>query len=161
MNSSPKITQTESILLVGKRIHTSLYENKTKELWQTFGPLRRKVKHQINSDSYSVEIYDSSLKMKNFTPDTKFQKWAAVAVTKFEDIPASLETLIIPAGEYAVFTFKGLQSDYSDFANFIFMQWLPSSKFELDNRPHFEIMSDTYFGPMNPHSEEEIWVPIK
>ena len=44
--------------------------------------------------------------MNNFTPETHFVKWAAVQVSKFEDVPNGLEELTISSGKYAVFTFK-------------------------------------------------------
>jgi AraC family transcriptional regulator len=38
---------------------------------------------------------------------------------------------------------------------------LPLSKeYELDDRPHFEILGDKYKNN-DPNSEEEIWIPIK
>lgn len=160
MTKEPRIIQIKPFFLIGKKIRTSLSENKTKELWESFGPKRQQIKYQVDKKSYSVEIYDSGLEMKDFTPSTKFDQWAAVQVLEFEDIPYELEKFIIPEGNYAVFTFKGLQSNYNEFARYIFSEWLPGSKYQLDERPHFEVMGDKYFGPMNPESEEEIWIPI-
>ena len=157
----PEIIIRNEFKLLGLRIKTTLSEGKTRELWQEFGPRQKEINHRMGSETYSVEIYEPDLQMTNFTPNTPFEKWAAVQVSVFEDVPKGMETLVIPDGKYAVFNFKGLHNDYPAFAQYIFGKWLPESEFELDDRPHFEVMGEKYFGPMNPESEEEIWVPIK
>ena len=43
---------------------------------------------------------------------------------------------------------------------YIFTNWLPNSEYELDNRPHFEILGDKYING-SADSEEEIWIPVK
>tara|TARA_R110000868_G_scaffold37111_10_gene131548 strand:+ start:36226 stop:36726 length:501 start_codon:yes stop_codon:yes gene_type:complete len=161
MKKTPVVIDQSERLFVGLNIRTSLSENKVKKLWQSFGPKRKEINHQITLDSYSIEIYEPGSEMINFTPNTKFEKWATVQVSEFEAVPEGLETLVIPKGKYAVFIYKGLHSEYPKFAQYIFSEWLPSSDYELDDRPHFEVMGNKYFGPMNPDSEEEIWIPIK
>lgn len=156
----PQLIEVNTIHLLGLNIQTSLSENRTRELWRAFGPRQKEIKNRIGSETYSVEIYEAEFDMKNFTPQTKFEKWAAIAVSDFDKIPEGLETLTIPAGKYARFNYKGLFKDYPLFAQYIFQEWLPSSGFKLDDRPHFEVMSEKYFGPLNPDSEEEIWIPI-
>jgi AraC family transcriptional regulator len=42
----------------------------------------------------------------------------------------------------------------------IFATWLPSSKYVLDHRPHFEILGDKYKND-NLKFEEEIWTPVQ
>ncbi|WP_371811654.1 GyrI-like domain-containing protein [Flavobacterium sp. M31R6] len=42
----------------------------------------------------------------------------------------------------------------------MFRTWIPNSKYDLDHRPHFEILGAKYKKD-DPNSEEEIWVPIK
>jgi len=37
---------------------------------------------------------------------------------------------------------------------------VPSSDYELDNRPQFEILGQKYKNN-DPSSEEEIWIPVK
>jgi AraC family transcriptional regulator len=43
---------------------------------------------------------------------------------------------------------------------YIFNTWLPKSGYQLDRRPHFEILGEKYKNN-NPDSEEEIWIPIQ
>jgi AraC family transcriptional regulator len=70
-----------------------------------------------------------------------------------------METYTLPGGLYAVFFYKGLNTDTSIF-EYIHRTWLPNSNYLLDNRPHFEILGEKYKNA-DPNSEEEIWIPIK
>ena len=70
-----------------------------------------------------------------------------------------MEAFILTGGLYAVFDYKGLNTDHSIY-QYIFGTWLPNSDYVLDNRPHFEILGDKYKNN-DPTSEEEIWIPIK
>ncbi len=95
----------------------------------------------------------------NFGVNNMFEKWAGLEVNAFESVPEGLDKTIIPEGLYAVFYYRGLHTDSSVF-QFIFQTWLPQSDFELDQRPHFEILGEKYKNH-DPASEEEIWIPIK
>lgn len=43
---------------------------------------------------------------------------------------------------------------------YIFVEWLPDTIYELDNRPHFEILGEKYKNN-DPDSEEDLWIPIR
>ena len=58
-----------------------------------------------------------------------------------------------------IFDYKGSSTDTSIF-QYIFRTWLPSSSYQLDDRPHFEVLGAKYKNN-DPESEEEIWIPIK
>ena len=70
-----------------------------------------------------------------------------------------MEFLIIPAGKYAIFEYKGLPQNFAPFWEKIYLEWLPTSDYLLDERPYFELLEDGY-NPNDPEAEEEIWVPI-
>jgi AraC family transcriptional regulator len=95
----------------------------------------------------------------DFKLTNEFEKWATVEVLNFDNVPTDMETFTLPGGLYAVFDYKGLSTDKSIF-QYIFGTWLPGSDYDLDNRPHFEILGDKYKNN-DPASEEEIWIPIK
>ncbi len=136
----------------------SLTDNRTGQLWGSFGPRIKEVKNRVTSDKISMQVYDDSYH-SNFNPTTEFEKWATVEVSDFKDIPEGMETFDLISGEYAVFDYKGSSSDNSIF-QYIFMSWLPNSKYQLDNRSHFEVLGETYRNN-DPNSEEEIWIPVK
>ena len=105
-----------------------------------------------------MQIY-SPAHFQNFSPDTEFEKWAAVEVSNFDSVPADMETYTLSGGLYAVFIHKGSSTDTRTF-QYIFGTWLPTSDFVLDNRPHFELLGEKYKNN-DPDSEEEIWIPVK
>jgi len=95
----------------------------------------------------------------DFSPTKEFEKWAAMEVSDFENVPNEMETFTLAGGLYAVFDYKGSSTDSTIFHH-IFGTWLPNSDYVLDNRPHFEVLGDKYKNA-DPNSEEEIWIPIR
>jgi AraC family transcriptional regulator len=144
--------------LIGKHIVMSFIENKTFQLWSSFMPGRKEIKNPMDSNLYSLEVFPKG-HFDNFDPNNSFQKWAAVEVSNFDEIPVDMETLLIPTGLYAVFIHKGPQSEGHKTYHAIFVEWLPNSQYTVDERPHFAVMSDKY-KKEDPESEEEIWIPI-
>lgn len=143
--------------MVGKKIKMSLADNKTFELWRSFMPERMKIQNKLSSDLISMRVYNEPVNLQNI--NQQFEKWAAIEVVDFNDVPAAMESFTLPAGLYAVFDYKGLNTDNSIFV-YIFKEWLPGSKYLLDERPHFEMLGEKYKNN-DPASEEEIWIPIK
>jgi AraC family transcriptional regulator len=138
----------------------SLSADRTPELWRSFMPEKKNIKNVIGADLFSMQVYDPTLDFKDFTPLTEFEKWAAVEVAGFDDIPDGMQTYTIRGGLYAVFIYRGRPSDFADTFRYIFYSWIPASDYEVDQREHFEILGDKYKNN-DPDSEEEIWVPIR
>ncbi|MDF0707158.1 GyrI-like domain-containing protein [Flagellimonas okinawensis] len=156
----PRIQTLPSNLLVSKKSITSFAKNNTFELWRSFSPRKKEIDYAINKDSYAVEIYPTTTFFQNFDPTRKFEKWAAIAVSKVEQIPEGMEILTVSEGLYAVFHYKGKPSKVMVAFRYIYGEWLPNSQYEMDNRPYFSLMGDKYKGE-HPESEEEFWIPIK
>ena len=154
----PRIEQLEKKKLIGHRLKMSVNYNRTGELWGGFGPKIKEIKNRLSTDKISMQVYDTSYH-KNFDPANEFEKWAAVEVSNFNEVVGEMESFTLPAGQYAVFDYKGSSSDTRIF-QYIFMKWLPNSEYQLDNRPHFEVLGEKYKNN-DPTSEEEIWIPIK
>ena len=153
----PRIEVLKEKKLVGKKIKMSLGDNKTFELWRSFMPERTKIQNKLSGDLISMRVYNEPVNLQNI--NQQFEKWAAVEVADFNDVPSAMETFTLPAGLYAVFDYKGLNTDNSIFI-YIFKEWLPGSNYLLDERPHFEVLGEKYKNN-DPSSEEEIWIPIK
>lgn len=134
----------------------SLANNRTFDLWRSFMPDRVKIQNRVSTELISMRVYDRPFRMD---PLQEFDKWAAVEVSDFDEVPDEMESFILSGGLYAVFDYKGLNTDNRIF-NFIFTEWLPASEYSLDNRPHFEILGDKYKNN-DPESEEEIWIPVR
>jgi AraC family transcriptional regulator len=155
-----KIVTLQPKILVGINQQMSLTNNTTAQLWQKFMPMRKLIKHAVSNDLYSLQQYNGVLSLSTFSPDNTFTKWAAVEVEQDYDIPENMESLYLEGGLYAVFLYKGLPADYTATFQYIFGTWFPQSAYEVEDRPHFEVLGEKYSN-MSPESEEEIWIPIK
>jgi AraC family transcriptional regulator len=155
----PQIKTITSKKLIGQNLDMSIANNKTFELWREFMPRRKEIINSVSSDLVSIQVYDSGFDFNKFDPNAQFQKWAAMEVHNFDSVPEEMETYTLPGGLYATFSYKGLSSDTTIFET-IYGTWIPNSEYELDHRPHFEILGEKYKNN-DPSSEEEIWIPIK
>lgn len=156
---TPTFHTISSKMLVGKRLTMSFIDNKTPELWKSFMPLRTTITNTVGQDKFSLQIYPIDF-FESFNPAASFEKWAAVEVTSFSNVPAGMETLTLSGGLYAVFYYKGNPANGDEVFKEIFTEWLPQSGYRLDNRPHFEVLGEKYQNGSD-NSEEEIWIPIK
>ncbi|MFT5824301.1 MAG: AraC family transcriptional regulator [Crocinitomix sp.] len=156
-----EIIEFDKLTLVGLKISTSLSEDNTFKLWNTFMKRRTEIKNRIDDKYYSVQKYPNDIDMDSFTPITVFDKWAAVTVSKVIDIPEGMEVIYIDAGKFAKFQHFGTASDFFRTSQYIYGTWLPSSGYELRNAHHFEIMEANYKGPNDPNSEEDVFIPLK
>ena len=154
----PRIEKLEEKKLVGQSLKMSLTDNRTGQLWRQFMPRIREIQNKATADKISMQIYPP-LYYEQYKPSNVFEKWAAVEVHDFKEVPNGLESFILEGGAYAVFDYKGSSSDHSIF-QYIFAEWLPHSNYVIDNRPHFEVLGPNYQNN-DPNSEEEIWIPVK
>jgi AraC family transcriptional regulator len=155
----PRIETINEKKLVGKRQIMSFANYTVGQLWGSFMPIRNEITNKVSANLISMVVYKPN-HFENFNPENEFVRWAAVEVTDFENIPNEIETYILSNGLYAVFQYKGLSSGSAAFYQYIYSDWIPNSEFQLDNRPHFEILGEKYKND-DPTSEEEVWIPIK
>lgn len=155
----PRIELIVEKKLIGKHLRMSLANNTTGILWQGFMQRRKEIDNVIGTDLYSLQLYEPSY-FENFNPANEFEKWAAVEVSSFHHLPEGFEAFTLPSGQYAVFIHVGGPATGAHTFQYIFQNWLPSSAYRLDNRPHFELLG-TKYSNNDPNSEEEIWIPVK
>lgn len=154
----PRFDYSDTRKLVGvcqKDVHRP---NDTATIWKKFMPRRGEINNRLNSNYISMRVFQR-LADDPLTHQTAYDEWAAVEVSEAADIPAGMEFFLVPDGAYAVFIHEGPASGFPDTMKSIFNEWLPSSEYELDNRPHLAIMGADY-RPDDPDATEEIWIPI-
>jgi len=158
----PKITTISEKKIVGMQSKISFAEmaSSTTKLWQSFMPNKNQISHIANPNLWSIQVFGPSLKLEEINPNTVFDKWAAAEVISFENIPKNMKTMLIPKGMYAVFIHHGPASTFYKTSQYIFEEWLPNSDYQIDNRPHFEIMKSDY-NPNSMEAQETVWIPIK
>jgi len=146
--------------LIGQKMNMSFSDDKTFALWSSFMPRRNEIKNVVSQDLISLQAYENLLDINSFDMELQFEKWALREVSTFDFIPSQMHYFILPAGKYAIFIHKGASSEAPKTFQYIFGVWLPQSEFELDNRPHFEVLGEKYKNN-DPQSEEEVWIPIR
>ncbi|MBO2031900.1 GyrI-like domain-containing protein [Siccationidurans ginsengisoli] len=155
----PRFETLPETTLAGQRQRLSLLADTTAALWRSFGQRLRAQPFAGSAERYSVQMYGAAY-FQSFRPEAIFEKWAAVAVAQAADVPADLELLVLPAGLYAVFDYQGPASGGPAVFRYIMLEWLPTSGYALDDRPHFEVLPANY-RPDAPTAKEEIWIPVK
>ena len=120
-------------------------------------PRKKEILNPKNQDVYDLIIYPKDYFL-TFNPTIHFKKHALVEVLNLENVPEEMESFTLPKGKYAIFTFKGYVPNQANF-EYIFSEWLPNSEFNLDDRPHFDILSEKIQQKSND-AFQEVWIPI-
>ncbi|WP_321288839.1 effector binding domain-containing protein [uncultured Sunxiuqinia sp.] len=96
----------------------------------------------------------------DFNPLKELEKWAAVEVSDFDEVPEEMDRLVVPQGQYSIFQYKGKPSEAQKTFQYIYGVGLPGSIYEMDDRPYLDRMGEKYHGE-DSNSEEEFWIPIR
>jgi AraC family transcriptional regulator len=153
---NPSIITIAAKKLAGHKMVMSFAGNRTHLLWSGFMPHRHTIPDRVNEDLVSLQVYPERF-MED--PQLPFVKWATVEVHGYEGLPEGMERFELPAGLYAAFPYTGLPAAAAGVFGSIFNEWLPASGYELDHRPHFEILGPGYKRD-DPASTETIYIPI-
>jgi AraC family transcriptional regulator len=158
----PRIEAIESKKLIGFCQKMSLAEDATAALWRRLMPRRFEIAHRATTSYISMRIYPKAGMSlpEMFAPTTEFEKWAAVEVVDWDDVPDGMQRHSLCGGVYAVCVHRGPASEFASTMRYIFGTWLPASEYELDNREHFEVIPEGW-SLARQDASEEIWVPIR
>lgn len=154
-----EIIKDRYVVGIKTNMNLQTIQQETGNLARQFMPRRHEINSRIGKHVLSIQNY-GELQMKDMTSQTIFEKWIAVEVSNIEEIPIGMESFILEAGMYAVFSYKGSIEDFSKSRQYIFQDWLPNSKYKLDSRAYFEELSENYIKDLQ-NTEEDIWIPIK
>ncbi len=95
------------------------------------------------------------------TESEKLRYDACMTVKKEVAPKGKVGVKTIEGGKYAIFKYKGPYNNLEQVYNFIFKNWLPGSKYELEDKPCFE----KYLSNPEKHKPENykthIYVPIR
>ena len=120
--------------------------------WQRFTPYIGNVPGQVGDVAYGVCC--------NSDGTGNFEYIAGVEVSSFDEVPAELRRVRIPAQRYAVFTHRDHISAIRGTWHTIWNQWLPNSGYQFADAPDFE-RYDAEFDPQSGTGKVEIWLPLK
>jgi AraC family transcriptional regulator len=102
----PRIEILAETKLVGKKLRMSFGNDRTFELWSGFSPRQNEIKNRMGNNRFSVQIYPRTDFFEKFDPLEEFEKWAAVEVSEFTEVPGGMEALVIPKGDTAVYFWR-------------------------------------------------------
>lgn len=84
---------------------------------------------------------------------------ACAAVTGETRVPAGMEKLTVPGGQFAMLTHKGILTDLPRAFEKLF-RWIADSPYKSINAPGYELY-DERFDPSSPVCEIDIFIPVK
>ncbi len=152
-----KFDYVSEFIVVGCCMEMSLVNFKATDVWQKFMKSKQELSDYDSTCYYDVNCYDERY-FDSYNPNRIFKKFAGVksliATTN------NFDSVLIPAGRYAVFVHEGLVADISKTFQYIYTEWLPQNNEQLDRRPHFMILPIDY-DRNNPIIREEIYIPLK
>jgi len=151
---NPKIITTSEKYVAGMQgtMHHGEMHNII-ALWKQFMPNKFKITNSVNEELIALQYYG------DFSDTSKpYEIMACTEVKDLNHIPEGLIGFTIPEGEYAVFVLNGM--DAGGLYRKILGEWLPSSGYEIDDRPHFQVMGKKYING-SEKSEEDFYIPIK
>ncbi len=151
----PKIIHLDQFTVIGLGQDTEPEKN-IAALWDTFLVEKHKILNAKGHESYGI-CYAAQNTLKK---SEHIHYTAALAVNDGEIVPEGMEKIIIPAGDYAVFTHHGSIADLPKTNSYIWNTWVLQSGYQLADSPDFEVY-DARFSPDSLDSAFDIYVPIK
>lgn len=157
-NISPDIIQIPEFKVVGIHRKMSIGKNVTYELFHAFMPRRNEVENRSDKKIIDLRVYAREYFI-SFNPTNTFIKWACVRVSQANNLPDKMDYYFLHGGLYARFTAPDHPTNPSEVFGFIFNDWLPKSRYQLDHRPHFDILNERERNDQSPGTQL-IHIPI-
>lgn len=146
-----KVVDRTALTVVGMAIRTRPMSPDIPALWPKFVARMDEIQHPAEPKvSYGVMRHE---------PPATLHYMASVSVTRAGRVPDGMESVMIPAGTYATFSYplSGLAQGFGE----IFDQLLPASGYEqIPGQPLFE-RYDEAFDPGRPSSAVQIHIPVR
>lgn len=131
----PHIEQLEEIHVVG--IYGKVALDKIFSLWQRFIEKSDSIPNKHPSGrTFGVCEYQVDADIANY--DMELSEVVGAEVTFYDDLPAGMVAKTIPAGKFAVFTYKGTLDDILKTYQYIWGTWALLTSEIIDERDDFE-----------------------
>jgi AraC family transcriptional regulator len=127
-------------------------------LWQAMFDRQHELR-QAPEPAYAVGV-SRMQRAPNGMQDGRLNYTAALPVADDTPVPDDMQVIVLPAGQYAVFTHHG---DLADFGNTVRHIWgtaLPKSGYTPAGDFDFELYDDR-FDPVTLQGAIEIWIPLQ
>lgn len=121
-------------------------------LWKLLQKSKNKILNRKSTDKvFAYNDYSNS-----------FNYYACVDVNDIDGIDSQFVTVSLPAGRYAVFTFRAKPEDSAEeVISYIYKSWFPSNSYQLNENSMYEIIEYGEALDNKGQTEISICIPIK
>ncbi len=158
----PVYKQVDKIILYGKEL-TITRKNIVPliELWYKIKDLQQVGIKRKHISVFEIHRYVSNPNhFINHDNDCTFHKFVGAEESSLILIPDDFKQVIIPKGNYAVFTHTGTRYDARFSIDYIWGTWMMKNDIEQD-RPGYEYYGEKFLGPYHKNSLIEYYLPVK
>ena len=152
--------ESGDICLVGYMANTHNGFLVIPSLWRKLHKLKMNIPNRIHSE-FLIGLNDYSGSPSFSDKQPAFDYYAAVEVSKIDQIPDKMKSIILLAGKYVVFTFHAKSQDsLQPVADYIYKMWFLQSSCQLNDKARYDFAR--YFEEVDAEGKSriEFWVPI-
>ena len=159
----PEIMTIPPTCVLGIRFKTSLDENNSVSMWEQFNQQIMAFNDAQLSVCRRYEIYEvaDSRCTQSFSADRSISAFIGIERPAGAQTNYGMQSQKLREGKYAKFVHIGTVDTLLMTYRYIWSVWFPKSGYELSERDDFECYTERFLGPNNPHSEINIYFPIK
>lgn len=155
-----EMVERDEVFLVGFKGNTKMGFFVIPRLWSKLHRAKSKIKNRLDMN-FVIGAND-------YTGDTLYQEehpsfdyYAAVEVSKPEEITPDMSVLALPAGKYVVFIYKGKAKDsMQPVMDYIYKEWFPQSSCQLKESARMDFIRYGENADEKGNSRIEVWVPV-
>ena len=156
-NEPPQLIELPQIVLSGISFFVS-DDSKISDLSREWGQFTQEVhsmKNNVRPERfYQVQYWSEKQELYGL------YFFIGAEVNNINEVQSQFVIKIIPNGRYLRFIHKGLANRVGYTYKYIYNQFLPETDYKLTKPFNFEFYGKKFFGPYNPESESEIYIPI-
>lgn len=159
----PEITTIPPTHILGMRFETSIDENHSVSMWEQFNQQISAFNDKRLPFCRRYEVYEAadSCSTQSFSADCSINAFIGIECPAGAQIDYGMQSKELCEGKYARFVHVGAVDKLLMTYQYIWSVWFPQSGYELAEQDDFECYTERFLGPNNPHSEIDIYFPIK
>lgn len=159
----PEITMIPPTYILGIRFETSIDENHSVSMWEQFNQKITALNDPQLSSCRRYEIYEgaNSCSAQSFDANCSINAFIGIECPAGAQTDYGMQSKELSKGKYARFIHVGTVDTLLMTYQYIWSVWFPKSGYELAEQDDFECYTERFLGPNNPHSEIDIYFPIK
>lgn len=155
-----EIVEREELCFVGYKVSTKKGFLAIPRLWHRLNKEKYKINNRTDVD-FIVGINDYSGETNFEEAHPAFDYYAAVEVSKAENIDREMSIFTLPPSKYVVFIYKGKAKDSMEpVMDYIYKEWFPKSNSQLNEQAKADFIRYGEKTDEKGESRIEVWVPV-